>query len=1403
MKNLLELGLFDNFGSEFFIFTEESFPTQNEESTLYQLKMDFNDLCLNDKWQDALEIINQMLELDSHLVFLIKKAYIHAKMKSFEQCLSSLKEIIELDASNKEAFDLLDRIKPYVNAINLLDQKPIDKIDEYKVLSKIGQGGMGEVFKVYDSKLERIVALKLVINEDKHASRFLNEIKTTSLLHHPYIVTLYSSGIYEGKPYFTMEYIEGITLTTYLNATFKGKHFLEVFIKICEAIHYAHQLNILHRDVKPENIIITPDNIPKVMDFGLAKKFNSETPFSKTGDILGTPIYMAPEQINGEVDIKSDLYSLGIILYQALTKKIPFIEGNHYEILLAKTQKNPIHPQKMDRKIPNDLAAICVKCIEKESHYRYENVALLVDDLKNFITNKPISLKHSLWSSTKKFIARNRLLATVTCFIISFLTIGFAFSYTQWKKAEKATKHVQEQEKQKALDLAKISLQKSLDYYEEENFSYSGLWAGKGLEFIKNYNHFTDIKSSLKDLIRLSLIRQNLLLKLKARYKTELIKSIAYNHSGREIITFNQDTPLTKTLRSWDGETGRHLKTTVSEFSSSFIAFSPDGKLFTASGKKLYLWDSKNLSLIKTFGEHEQNITAIAFSPGGKLFTASGKKFYLWDSKNLSLIKTFGQHEKNITAIAFSPDGKIFTASEKKLYLWDSKNLSLIKTFGEHEKNITAIAFSSDEELISASEKKLYVWNCKNFSLAKVHKYEKNIKGLSYNTQKDSLLVLLENEIKFRPERKLSHLEVDNIPRFVKYSRDKKILACAVYGGKIYIYRLPSYKKVAVLNKHQHHVKSLAFSPDNKTLASVSFDKTIRLWDLENFNLIMTFVHNDLLLDVQYHPYKKMLATSSGNEIVFWDLEKQKKIFSLDNKSPAWRLSFSPDGKKIAVGSSDKMVRVYNIENKKLIVTLPHDEHINDVVFLKDMLLSSAWGKAVKVWDSQDFHLLSTIPAESINQIVFRDDCLDIATPSRKGHIQILNMTQKEVIKEYPHDTEVFSLDYNSHTGDIASAAYDKTLRVWSTSFVKESLALKSSNSRSFDMEKERFFVNHGEKIEVWDIEDKRKVYSLSGHKGLVLSILYNPLTKTLISSSMDSSVIFWDVQTKKILKTIKGESKWGIKCVLTHNNKKLLIADNRTLLIWNFETKELSKGRITSDRQIESMSVHPNNKLLALGTKGNMVKLWDLEKQKLISNLPRHPSSVWAVAFSYTGKILASGSDNLILYDIENEKVILKAETSIIDSLIMIGEKHIVTGHRDGNIKIWDLDLKRVIVSFRHSQNLITGLYQKNNVLVSLDVDGLIKFWDISALKKISEKILSTSWFSRKKKRANRTHSFTFRYDITDQNIEYGLTKNPKQITEELFDLGINEHFKIIKLSKFYLFKNDLTVNLSSSHLD
>ncbi|WP_372368024.1 protein kinase [Candidatus Uabimicrobium sp. HlEnr_7] len=276
--------------------------------------------------------------------------------------------------------------------------KKAQRFGRYEIQKILGQGGSATVYKVYDPRMDREAALKVLtlgqVATQKQLQRFNVEIKTTARLQHPNIVTIYETNVQNNIPYFIMDFVPGINLKQFIYRQKPSiEQSLSIIKTVTKAIGYAHNQGVIHRDLKPENIMMENNQNPKIMDFGLAKLTDSETELSRTGEILGTVKYMSPEQAEGikNVDERTDLYAIGVIFYEMLVRQAPFEGQSYLQILNQVINSRPISPSKINQEVPRDLEIICLKAIRKKEENRYQSAEELLKALNDFSAGKKIT----------------------------------------------------------------------------------------------------------------------------------------------------------------------------------------------------------------------------------------------------------------------------------------------------------------------------------------------------------------------------------------------------------------------------------------------------------------------------------------------------------------------------------------------------------------------------------------------------------------------------------------------------------------------------------------------------------------------------------------------------------------------------------------------------------------------------------------------------------------------------------------------------------------------------------------------------------------------------------------------------------------------------------------------------
>src|SRR5436309_15614931 len=313
------------------------------------------------------------------------------------------------------------------------------KFGDYELVEEIGRGGQGVVYRAHQKSLNRTVALKVIglghWATEAHLKRFRREAEAAASLEHPGIVPIHEVGEREGTCYFSMKFVEGGQLDEVVRREpMPIRQAAELIAKVARTVHYAHEHGILHRDIKPGNILLDKNGEPHLADFGLARLVETESTLTRTKDLMGTPSYMAPEQAvgnNAQITRATDVYGLGAVLYQLLTGHPPFAGGTTYETIKLLIETEPRQPRQLNPKVDRDLSTICLKCLDKDPKRRYPSALALTEDLECWLKHEPIQARRTgIFARGKKWVQRNPSSALLAASLIALAT---AAGWIVWK----------------------------------------------------------------------------------------------------------------------------------------------------------------------------------------------------------------------------------------------------------------------------------------------------------------------------------------------------------------------------------------------------------------------------------------------------------------------------------------------------------------------------------------------------------------------------------------------------------------------------------------------------------------------------------------------------------------------------------------------------------------------------------------------------------------------------------------------------------------------------------------------------------------------------------------------------------------------------------------------------------
>ena len=725
----------------------------------------------------------------------------------------------------------------------------------YEIESVLGRGGMGIVYKARQVALGRTVALKMLLAGDFASSsqrvRFMREAKSVAGLSNPAIVQIYDYGHYLGRPYYAMEYIDGRNLAELLESRqLTVIEAAQYALDISRAMEQAHASGIVHRDLKPANLLLTNDGTLKVTDFGLAWRLDDSSRLTLTGDTLGTPSYMAPEQAQCRQDcisVATDIYAIGVILYEMLSGHPPFRADNPAETLRQLLHEDPVQLIHLNLAVPLDLQTICLKCLEKSPERRYASCEALSEDLRrmlkgNAIAARPIGKIEHL----RRWANRNRILATALSAATLALVTALAVSIVAASHFRRLAKENGALAKQKS-DLADESESQRKKTVDAE---------------IKQ-QHLRQKAEALADELRRTL------------YLTEM-----------RLISQTADTPggmnrLSERLSHWElGQSDvrewewGYLNGLLNQSESVLqghaqgvqqVSLSPNSdRLLTVGGDhRACVWKVDSQELLFRFAGHRTPVLAGAWSPNGELIATVDQSgdACVWRADSSELVYRWAASESSLQAVAWSPDGRmIATAGNDRITrIWDSSSHSLLYELSGHEDRIMTLDWSSTGRLASgALDRTVRIWDLENPGKAQ------ELKG---------------------------H---EGWVRDVKWSRDGQRLASASSDRSAIVWDIQLGKPSLRLSARSLGVKSVAWSPDARFIATGGDDQTARIWSTDDGSAQQTLTGHSR--EVNSISWGKVLATGGmDGEIRLWnDTRTSESLRRIQQRVPMRCLKFSP-----------------------------------------------------------------------------------------------------------------------------------------------------------------------------------------------------------------------------------------------------------------------------------------------------------------------------------------------------------------------------------------------------------------------------------------------------------------------------------------------------------------------------
>lgn len=898
--------------------------------------------------------------------------------------------------------------------------------DRYRILRVIGEGGMGKVYLAEQTQpVRRTVALKIIrpgMHSKDVIARFETERQVLAMMDHPNIAKVLDAGsTNSGQPYFVMELVDGPPITDYSDdhrLTIRER--LNLFIPVCRAVQHAHQKGIIHRDIKPSNILVpTYDGrpVPKVIDFGIAKATEQTAAqgalVTRMGAIVGTFAYMSPEQADSgsrDVDTRSDVYSLGAVLYELLTGATPIeidhlIQAGYLEMVRRIREEEPpppssrlvgttggrnaiaerrkTDPNSLERTVHGDLDWIVMRALEKDPARRYATANGFLRDLERYLNGEPVEAGPvSAAYRFQKFIGKHRvLLATVSAFL-ALLVVSASVSIWQAVRANR--------ERDRAVAALHVATAEKLAIPAMESLSTdperSILLAMHAVNATTQFHEppTPAAEGALHAAILSSRIRAVL------RGHTQDVRALAFSRDGTHIVTGGDD----GLIKIWEAATGRELLSFRGRGAVSGVAFSPDGtRIATANpDRTATIWNAATGAEVLSFHGHEHSaVTAVAFNPDGTLLATSSldRTARLWDTATGRAIRVFRGHAGGVWCVAFSPDWKrLATASEDgTARVWDTSSGRPLITLRGHQRPVVSVAFDRDGKRIAtgSADRTAKVWDVESARALLTVTDETSVTWVSFSPDGRWLATAGSQpkiwdwqngrQLFAFPDRAMSKLAFDSEGR-------RLAVATPTHAVNVYSTGPGVEIKVAAMETGAGEV----LTPDITRLVSVSREGA-KVWDVASGRLLLTIPSpGEPISDVKFSPDGSRLAISSydGTARVY-DLSGRELIIFRGHQDKATGVVFSPDGRRIATSSADKTARLWDVSTGRQLTTLSgHQGSVVDVAFSPDgnRIATASNDGTAKIWDATGGKLLSTLVAHraGVWTVLFSPDGERLAT---------------------------------------------------------------------------------------------------------------------------------------------------------------------------------------------------------------------------------------------------------------------------------------------------------------------------------------------------------------------------------------------------------------------------------------